>query len=199
MMKRKLFWIAPLFLFLSWAAVKNLFAENVQQSSGAPDNLAQKKGLVIFGIVVEKSSFNDIQKVFQTLKEHREGDASTANTWVCYQSSDGTKISFDSSEMGGGMWIDGIGLSAPTAPKSYDPCVQSSLVSKRSAFDNGLRLGSSRKEVLTQLGKPDNATTQELIYHFEASKSQGTEGLSIYIHLKNENADSIGISQTTSN
>ena len=115
------------------------------------------KGFFFHGIELEKSTFNDVFKIFGKNKKKRKGENATALTWVCFTSDEGVFIKFGSIPMVTDKYIVEISLiSSGKLDDDVDKkrCSKTSKSNKNLKFSNGLGLGSKKSDVVEVLGKP---------------------------------------------
>jgi hypothetical protein len=129
----------------------------------------------ILGLSLEKLDFDQVAAKLGKATVVQRGDASYSRSQACYVSglgSDGIHVIFEAGE--GGSSTVYIFRGGPDW-RGSDLCVTSNRVSADLTTGTGLRLGLSRPEVETILGKPDFAVGDRVAYCREFQKKATEE------------------------
>ena len=138
-----------------------------------------KRDLTVLGSTIGSSSRPEIERRLGKTEVFRTSRAEEADDVICYRSAaadDDTVVVFSFGAMGG--WIDLTQISIAEAwqlPKYARACRKITLVSRQVEFLRGLKLGSSRENVLRRLGPASKSSDKELFYYVshECSATNG--------------------------
>jgi hypothetical protein len=113
------------------------------------------------------TQFEDISVKLGKAQPVSRGDGATGREQVCYVSTNHTgpkvHLVFESGELNAVFYLFADG----TDWKGSNLCVSSNQVSPALRTPSGLRLGLTRAELETLLGKPDRTTADKVIYYRE--------------------------------
>lgn len=119
------------------------------------------------GIIIEKTTINEVITKIGSTDIVKNGDASNSNTSVCYHDNKNKMIRMNSGEMGGGKIITSISV---VGGDIHSNCTV--FKKKNFTFTNkrGIRLNLTKREVKAILGDPDKAVLDNWEYSY-SSKS----------------------------
>lgn len=145
----------------------------------------------IFGVKTGVSSLEDVNKVFSKGIVQKIGEAGLRVNSLCYVGHDGSKLTFESGEMGGeGMIVSKKSLSTSTEAdivgRDKDICSKSTLVNKSIMFSNGIGLDRSVSWFQSEFGKPGIVTKEGFSYITQVRSSSGGRNMEILseVHVR---------------
>ncbi len=142
-----------------------------------PDHISKilpESELTINGVTIGKSNlYNSIGR-FGTNAFHHEGDAGDSIYVVCWKGADGTKVAFESGELGGRdqTILEGRVLAAGADYRFEKYCKPSKKVDAKVALF-GIHLGDAVTEVEKKNGVASVHEDERLIYRYEAERKHG--------------------------
>lgn len=154
-------------------------AQTKQISTKKPPHRELKdKDLTILDLTIEKHSLQDVQAKLGPAEIIETGDASEFSAFACYvsqESSDGTKVIFESGEIQGGTTLGSFRLLAGTEQfKWSNKCFKSPRVSKDVATQSDLKLGMSQAAFTAIFGQPKRVDKQ-MLYVFSSRRRMTPE------------------------
>lgn len=125
--------------------------------------------LTVLGITVGKSTLDEVKAKFKSKDFYHEGDAGESLSVLCFKSSNGSTIAFESGEMGGSEHkITSISINGPKkAYRLNKICEKTSLIKSKLVI-NGVSLGLSPDLIKRVTGKPSKQSTDHFLYQYEA-------------------------------
>jgi hypothetical protein len=128
----------------------------------------QSSNFSVAGVNLGHGGFEAITARLGGATKIERGDASTERSQVCYVSATNSAVhaAFEFGEDESIFYL----FSGGASWKGGKYCVQSKHVSDRLSTDSGLKLGLSRPEVETILGRPDATIADEFVYSRQFEK-----------------------------
>ncbi|MBC7540661.1 MAG: hypothetical protein H7281_17710 [Bacteriovorax sp.] len=165
------------------ALISNVFAET--------SNVITKKQpdseLSILGITIGKSTLEDVKSKFKSKDIYYQGDAGESLYVLCYKSSNGSTIAFESGETGGNAHtVSTISINGTKVPYRLNKiCEKTSLIRSKLVI-NGISLGMSPDLIKRLKGKPSKQSANSLLYQFEIQEKNEKRQLDIISRLEIE-------------
>lgn len=123
--------------------------------------------LLLSGVVVGKSTFDDVAKIFGKSKIYRSGAKNYSPNLVCYKSEhDDASVVFQSGPLGGwsvvtAVWVGKTNLIDATR------CAKSRLVDRKKMAPNGLSLDLTIADIQKRIGRPTFRNAQFVAYRYQ--------------------------------
>jgi hypothetical protein len=152
----------------------SLLNENTPETTiKAGSKALANKHFTILGIAVG-TQFKEIAAKLGRAQSVQRGDASSGREQVCYASDDSTEtvhVIFEFGELAPVFYL----FTGGKDWKGSDLCHKSKQISRTVSTSSGLRLGLTRSQIETILGKPDFATSDKLIWNRQVEKKTTPE------------------------
>ncbi|MDO9183287.1 MAG: hypothetical protein Q7U04_12815 [Bacteriovorax sp.] len=177
------------------------YAENPSEAIAKKQSDSE---LSIMGFTIGKSTLLDVQAKFKSKDIYKEGDAGSSTSLLCYKSSNGSIIAFESGEMGGESHIiNSISIHSSSNPYRLSKiCEKTSLIKTKLAL-NGISLGMSSDLITKLKGKPSKQSSNSILYHFEVQEKNGSASVDIMsdfnIELNQNAVSALSASKVESN
>lgn len=159
--------------------------------------------LSVQGITIGKTTLDEVKTKFKAKEIYHEGDGGESLYALCFKTSNGSTIAFESGEMGGAEHvINSISLNGPTTPYRLNKICEKSSAFKGKLSLNKLSLGMSPDLIKTVKGKPTKSENDylEYAYSFQEKTEKGQMDISsdLRIEFKKSAASEIKASKTQS-
>jgi hypothetical protein len=124
--------------------------------------------LSVLGITIGKSTLEDVKSKFKSKDIYHQGDAGESFYVLCYKSSNGSMIAFESGETGGSAHtVNTISINGSKEQYRLNKiCEKTSLIKSKLSI-NGISLGMSPDLIKRLKGKPSKLSASVLLYQFE--------------------------------
>lgn len=160
--------------------------------------------LTILGFTLGRSILKEIQDKIPGKEIYHEGDAGKSIYRLCYKGTDGTFVTFESSEMGGRNHImTSISISSLEIPIRFQKfCANSKLITKEIVVEPGIKLDLTKNEIQKLKGSPSKELTSFLYYEYQTvehlSKKQIDILSTLELHFKKNKLKKLSISKIES-
>lgn len=123
----------------------------------------------VLGVTLGKSTLKEVKEKFKAQEIYHEGEAETSLSVLCFKSSNGVSVAFESVGVNGAeQVVNTIAINAPSAPyKLNQICEKTSLI-KTKIIMNKLSLGMSPDLVKALKGSPAKQETNKMEYKYSS-------------------------------
>lgn len=190
-------------LNLKYMAIVSILATTSMTSAEDKVTIIAKKQadseLTVLGFTIGKSKLEDIQAKFKSKEINHEADAASGIKFLCYKTSNGTTISFESGDKGReDNVITGISINSSASPyRLSKQCEATSLIKTKLAI-NGVSLGMSSDLIKKIKGPPSSISPEAIVYQFEVKEDQVSIISSLNIRFDKNAVSSISAAKSES-
>lgn len=134
--------------------------------------------LLMEGVQIGKSKFDDVKNIFGSGEIVHFGDASNSTNYLCYRGTDGTTVFFSSGELMGGQVIDAISVfRSDDQFYRYVYCSTSKTITQNISTQSGINLKQHRNSLTKNRGKPSRSNKSMIEYLYKFSEPWKNEVL----------------------
>lgn len=158
------------------AVLVALSSEVASAQSLAPPNVTRSLGLM--GFVLGKSTLGDAEATMGKSPARKCSRDEEASNEVCYVSAgrDRTKVVFEAGSSGGWKVLDGYKVMARSVTRRcYSRCSRTAKVTSGVQADSGLKLGLTREQVVSLLGRPKRLGGNTLSFEWQTRRAMTKE------------------------
>ncbi|MEA9356014.1 hypothetical protein SHI21_07375 [Bacteriovorax sp. PP10] len=129
--------------------------------------------LTVLGFTIGKSKLEEVQTKFKSKEINHEADVASGIKFLCYKTSNGTTIAFESGDKGReDNVITGISINSSARPyRLAKQCEATSLIKTKLAI-NGVSLGMSSDLIKRVKGAPSSVSPENIVYQYEVKEDQ---------------------------
>ncbi len=166
---------------------------------------AYQSQVSILDLTLGKNTLADVRAKLGAARVEERGHTSAWTRQICYISAtgDGTKLTFKSSVIGGGVYLTGFAISqAGDVVNVNRSCKPSFSVSRGLRTEGGIGLGLSKSQVIALLGQPKETNGSLVTFESAFEKRSGTRAeiydvlTVIQIVIRNSQTVSVRVSHT---
>jgi hypothetical protein len=152
---------------LTMLLTSSLFAETIAKKQADSE-------LTVMGVVVGKTTLDEAKTKFKSINEiYHEGEGATSVYALCFKSSNGSTLAFETDESGGSTHVIGKAIvNAPGQTYRFSSICEKTSMIKTKLGINGVSLGMSSDLIKRVKGKPSSSTVKNINYQFEMNEAK---------------------------
>lgn len=155
--------------------------------------------LSVLGFTIGKSKLEEVQTKFKSKKINHEADVASGIKFLCYKTSSGATIAFESGDKGReDNVITGVSINSSARPyRLAKQCEATSLIKTKLAI-NGVSLGMSSDLIKRVKGAPSSVSHESIVYQYEVIEDQTSIISSLDIRFDQNAVSSISAAKSES-